>query len=140
MLKRKGKDGQGRRLVWAVLLSLLFHLTAIVLFLPIVLLRPAYQALRDKKNEVLKVAVLLAILLHICLLFPLGYWLLQFQDEQEALPRTYVDLWGEAEEKEKTPEEELESYGSEIEESEAYALRSQIVLLEEMWREIKSFS
>jgi hypothetical protein len=37
-------------------------------------------------------------------------------------------------------EEELESYGSEIEESEAYALRSQIVLLEEMWREIKSFS
>jgi hypothetical protein len=36
-------------------------------------------------------------------------------------------------------EEELESYGSRIEESEKYALRSQIVLLEELWTEIKSF-
>jgi hypothetical protein len=36
-------------------------------------------------------------------------------------------------------EEELESYGSRIEESEEYALRSQIVLLEELWTEIKSF-
>jgi hypothetical protein len=36
-------------------------------------------------------------------------------------------------------EEELESYGSKVDESEAYALRSQIVLLEELWTEIKSF-
>ena len=35
-------------------------------------------------------------------------------------------------------EEELESYGNEPEESEAYLLRSQIVLLEELWSEIKS--
>lgn len=110
MLKRKRKDGQRHRLMWAVLFSLLFHATAFVLLLPIVVLRPALSALRDKQNNVLKVALLTAILLHICLLFPLGYWLLQFRDEQDAASRTYVDLWGEAAEKEKTPEEELEDY------------------------------
>jgi hypothetical protein len=36
-------------------------------------------------------------------------------------------------------EEELESYESDADSSEAYALRSQIVLLEELWSEIKSF-
>jgi len=35
-------------------------------------------------------------------------------------------------------EEEMESYRGELDESEAYALRSQIVLLEELWSEIKS--
>lgn len=109
-MKRKGKDGQRHRLVWAVLLSLLFHATAFVLLLPLAALRPLVQALRDKKNEVLKVAVLLAILLHICLLLPLGYWLLQFQDKEETSSKTFVDLWGEATEKEKTPEEQLEAY------------------------------
>ena len=102
-------------MVWAALLSLLFHLTAFVFLLPIIVLGPAVRALRDKENGALKVALLLAVLLHLCLIFPLGYWLLQFRDDGERSEPTMVDLWGEAEEKEKTPEEELESYDPEAE-------------------------
>ncbi len=109
-MRRAAKDGHRFRLVWAVLLSLLFHLTAFVFLLPIVILRPVIQALRDKQSDVLKVAVLLAVLLHVCLLFPLGYWLLRFRDDGVRSEPTMVDLWGEPEEKEKPPEEQLKEY------------------------------
>ena len=90
--------------------SVLFHLTAFAVLFPIFAIRAAVRILRDKESETLKVALLLALLIHVCLIFPLGYWLLRLRDEGGPESRTMVDLWGEAEEKEKTPEEELESY------------------------------
>jgi TonB family protein len=98
------------KLIWAFLFSLLFHFTAFVFLLPLLAARPLVRALRSKDNAALKVALLLAFLLHVCLFFPLAYQLLRFRGNAEEAPPVMVDLWGAAEEKEKTPEEELESY------------------------------
>lgn len=98
------------KLILAFLFSLLFHLTAFAFLLPLLAVRPLVRGLRNKDNNTLKVALLLAFLLHVCLFFPLAHQFLRFRDEAKTFEPTMVDLWGASEEKEKTPEEELESY------------------------------
>ena len=102
------------RLYLAVLFSLLAHLTAFVLLLPLLAAWQAIKALFKDENENLKVALLMAILLHLALILPLIHLMLTMQPDHMASDMVTVDLWGydtkTDEVPEKTPEEELEAY------------------------------
>lgn len=105
-----------RRFQIAILISLVAHLTALVVLMPLIALFRAGRALLSKENENLRVALLLAILLHIVLILPLLHLLFSLEPEPYESERLEVDLWSRettqlaSEEKEKTPEEELEEY------------------------------
>ena len=113
-MKRYAKNRKKIRWLWFALFSGLFHLSAFVVLLPLLAVRGAVRIFRDKDAGALKVSLVLALLIHVCILLPLGYWWLRFRDEPVSEDRTVVDLWRETAE-EKTPEEELESYEPEAE-------------------------
>jgi TonB family protein len=100
-----------RRLWLAVLFSMLAHLTAALVLLPVVLLVRAVRVLFEPDNDGLRVALVLAVLLHLALLLPAVHWL-ALRDPGEAGETLRVDLWdsSQAAEAEKTPEEELAEY------------------------------
>jgi TonB family protein len=120
------KHGDRNRFLIAVVFSLLSHLTAFVLLLPVLAVWESLRALFDKKNEALKVALLLAILLHLALILPLAQGLLMLQESDLGEERITVDLWqhtDDAEPPEKTPEEHLEEYEPEEEIPEGQVVR-----------------
>jgi TonB family protein len=101
-----------RRLWLAVLFSMLAHVTAALVLLPVLLLVRAVRVLLEPDNDGLRVALLLAVLLHLALLLPAVHWLV-LRDPGDADPSSLrVDLWdaARAAEEEKTPEEQLAEY------------------------------
>jgi len=106
------------RLALAAVFSLLAHVTALVILLPVMALVRVFKILVDRENEALRIALVLAILLHLAIVLPLTHWMITREQEDEGDDRFLVDLWGrdvtqrwETEpEEEKTPEEELEDY------------------------------
>lgn len=98
----------------AMLFSLLAHVTAAILLVPLMAAWQVLKALFDKRNENLKIALLLAVLLHVAVVLPLVHLLLTMKPEDTDTRRLAVDLWGpsakDSEEEEKTPEEMLEEY------------------------------
>ncbi len=103
------------RLGIASLLSLLAHCTALAILVPVAALLQLGRALVDRENDTLRIAVLLALLLHLALVVPAVHWLLSYRPAEEP-SRFRVDLWNResqgatADEEEKTPEEEIEDY------------------------------
>lgn len=103
------------RLALAAVFSLLAHVTALVVLLPVLAAVRVFKILVDRENEALRIALVLAILLHVAFVLPAVYMLLQ-EDEEELDDRFLVDLWGRdvtqpwEPAEEKTPEEELEDY------------------------------
>ncbi len=105
-----------RRFFLAVAFSLLFHLSAFVVLLPLLAAWRAVKALLNDENEVLKVALLMALLLHVVVVAPLVHFILTMKPEDARMVQ--VDLWDQAaapEEEEKTPEEQLAEYEPEEE-------------------------
>ncbi|HUT79408.1 MAG TPA: TonB C-terminal domain-containing protein [Polyangia bacterium] len=101
-----------RRLWLAVLFSMLAHVTAALVLLPVLLVVRAMQVLFERDNDGLRIALLLAVLLHLALLLPAVHWLM-LPDPGDADPSSLqVDLWdaARAAEEEKTPEEQLAEY------------------------------
>ncbi len=96
-----------------MLFSLLAHVTAAIFLVPLLAAWQVLKALIDKKNENLKIALLLALLLHVAVVLPLVHLLLTMTPDEMDSRRLAVDLWdpsaGKAEEK-PTPEEMLEEY------------------------------
>ena len=110
------QDGDRRRFGIAILFSILSHVTAFVLLLPILAFSEVFRALFKEKNEGLKVALLIAVLLHLLFILPLAHWVFTAEEAPPAEERISVDLWSDAEKpKEKTPAEELEEYEPEAE-------------------------
>jgi protein TonB len=112
------RESNRRRFGLAIVFSVVAHATALVLILPIFVVYRIIRVLFDKENEVLRVALLFALLLHVVILMPLVQWMVSEQDTSDSELLT-VDLWSsdqEAEkEKKKTPKEELEEYQPEEE-------------------------
>ncbi len=101
-----------RRLWLAVLFSMLAHVTAALVLLPVLLLVRAVRVLFEPDNDGLRVALVLAVLLHLALLLPAVHWLMLRDPGDEDASALRVDLWDAAHEaeEEKTPEEELAEY------------------------------
>lgn len=103
-----------RRFLVAIVFALLAHITAFVTLLPLYALLRALKSLFEENQENLRVALLLAILLHLAILLPLIQWVLTLEPDPTKGDMLTVDLWNseqtDFENKEKTPEEELEDY------------------------------
>jgi TonB family protein len=101
-----------RRLWLAVLFSMLAHVTAALVLLPVLLVVRALQVLFERDNDGLRIALLLAVLLHLALLLPAVHWLMLREPGDAESADLRVDLWDaeRAAEDEKTPEEELAEY------------------------------
>jgi TonB family protein len=104
-----------RRFILAVLFSLLCHVTAFVVFLPLLAAWQATKTLFQEENEALKVALLMALLLHVAVVLPVTHFLLSMKDDGARTEVARIDLWEhepvpDKEEEEKTPEQELEDY------------------------------
>ncbi|MCP4603824.1 MAG: energy transducer TonB [Proteobacteria bacterium] len=105
----------------AIIVSFLAHLTSFVLLLPLFAVVRTFQVLIDEENEALRIALILAVLLHVAVLLPLVHWVISIEPESAEDDLFNVDLWSHDEslrtekEKEKTPEEELEEYEPEEE-------------------------
>jgi hypothetical protein len=107
------KQSERRRFLLAMIFSVLSHVTAFVLLLPLLAAFELVKGLVRDKNEALKVALLLAILIHLALILPLVQGIITLQKNSETEDRVTVDLWREADQDEtpeKTPEEELATY------------------------------
>lgn len=104
-----------RRLALATIFSILAHVTALVALLPVLAAARTIKVLVRRESEALRIALVLAILLHLVILLPLTHWMLSREDDA-ADDRFLVDLWGrdigrqQEEEEQRTPEEELEDY------------------------------
>jgi TonB family protein len=107
------RENDKLRFAMAILFSFLAHITAIVLLFPLFWFFKGFRAILEEGNETIKFALLLAILLHLTLVFPLIHLILTSLPEIDDTEPFIVDLWDGAEgetEREKTPEEELEEY------------------------------
>lgn len=106
-----------RRFQLAVLFSLLAHATAAIVLAPIFALWHAVKALSKKENEPLRVALLLAILLHFLVLVPLVQVLQAIQPERPVSGYLEVDLLDakQAAEEERKPAKILDAYEPEEE-------------------------
>jgi TonB family protein len=107
------KESDKIRFVLATIFSFLAHFTALIFLIPFYVVLRASKALFAEENENLRIALLLAVLLHITVLLPLIYWGLAVDDEILESDLFSVDLWDAdkaAEEEEKSPEEQLEAY------------------------------
>lgn len=101
-----------KRFFVAIAFSFLVHITALIVFLPVFAIYRIGKVLILDESETLRVALVLAILLHVAVILPLVQWMLTLEpgEDQEVLR---VDLWSQdAEDKlsKKTPEEQLEEY------------------------------
>ncbi|MCP4196445.1 MAG: TonB family protein [Proteobacteria bacterium] len=106
----KGNDKL--RFAIAIFVSFLAHATAVFLLFPLYGIIRAIRVLFEEENEVLRVTLILAILLHIAILLPLIHWIVSAED-MEGGQLVDVELWDEEKrepEEEKTPEELLEEY------------------------------
>jgi TonB family protein len=106
------RNQERRRLALAAVFSLLAHATALVALVPLYALGRAIRTLLEPDSDTLRVALILAILLHLAILLPLAHWALTSEDDAATAP-FLVDLWGrdlEEQEEEKTAEEELDEY------------------------------
>jgi len=109
------RNSDRSRLALAAVFSLLAHVTALVVLLPVLAAIRAFKVLVARENEALRIALVLAILLHLAIVLPLTHWMLT-RETDEAGDRFMVDLWGHdmtqplTPADERTPEEELEDY------------------------------
>ncbi len=111
------KENDKLRFLVAIVVSFLAHVTAVFFLFPLYGIVRAIKVLFEEENEVLRVTLIVAILLHIAILLPLVHWLVTIEDRSEG-QQFDVDLWDteKAEpEEEKTPEETLEEYQPEEE-------------------------
>ncbi|MCP4679025.1 MAG: energy transducer TonB [Deltaproteobacteria bacterium] len=105
-----------RRRIWlAIVFSFLAHVTVLVALLPFFAIERAIRVLMAEENENLRIALILAILLHIAIPVPVIQWVLSQQPTSEDSDILSIDLWNRSdsvnrEKEEKTPEEELEEY------------------------------
>lgn len=114
------------RFILAMVLAILSHLTAFVFLLPLLAAFELIKEIVKEKNEALKVALLLAILIHLALILPMVHGILTLREDRvDDDEPVLVDLWQEPDplEPEKTPEEELEEYEPEAEIPEGQVVR-----------------
>jgi TonB family protein len=110
------RDSLKRRLTVAIVFSVLAHVTAAIVLLPLLALKRCIEILLDEDNESLRICVFLAILLHIAIVLPLVHLIVSYSPEDNYPETLNIDLWdAEArsmlkEEEVKTPKEELEDY------------------------------
>jgi TonB family protein len=116
------RNNDRSRLVLAAVFSLLAHVTALVVLLPVLAVIRVSKILVARESEALRIALVLAILLHLVIVLPLTHWMITREQDTATDDRFLVDLWGrdvtqpwEPQEDEKTPEEELEDYEPEDE-------------------------
>ena len=87
------RENDRLRFLAAVAVSFLAHVTAVFLLFPLYGVVRAVKVLFAKENGRLRVALILAILLHIAVLMSLVPWMMSAQDlESEQV--VDVDLWG----------------------------------------------
>jgi TonB family protein len=106
------KENDKLRFAIAIAVSFLAHVTAVFFLFPLYGIVRAIKVLFEEENEVLRVTLIVAILLHIAILLPLVHWIVTTED-MEGGQLVDVDLWDTEKpelEEEKTPEEELEEY------------------------------
>jgi TonB family protein len=111
------KENEKLRFVIAIVVSFLAHVTAVFFLFPLYGIVRAIKVLFEEENEVLRVTLIVAILLHIAILLPLIHWIVTIEDRSDG-QLVDVDLWDTEKtepEEEKTPEEELEEYQPEEE-------------------------
>ncbi len=97
-------------------LRIVLHLVLFVFVSPFLFIKKLFRELRKNNNDAMKVALVLAVLLHLTAIFPLWYMILQFRDTEQKSENVIVDLWSEdSKSEEKTPEEQLEDYKPEAE-------------------------
>jgi TonB family protein len=111
------KENDKLRFAIAIFFSFLAHVTAVFFLFPLYGIVRAIKVLFEEGNEVLRVTLILAILLHIAILLPLSYWIMSAEDTAGG-QLVDVDLWDTEKrepEEEKTPEELLEEYEPEEE-------------------------
>ena len=120
-MKQRVRD----RFFLAMVFAVLFHVTAFVLLLPLLAAWELLKEIFRGNNETLKVALLLAVLLHLALILPVVHGILMFREDVVDDKPVLVDLWQEPEpaEPEKTPEQELEEYEPEAELPEGQVVR-----------------
>ena len=101
----------------AAIFSVLSHVTAFVFLLPLFAAWELIKGLVRDENESLKVALLLAILVHLALILPMVHTIITLQEDRTTDEPVLVDLWQGVvpPEPEKTPEEELAEYEPEAE-------------------------
>ncbi|MCU0661660.1 MAG: TonB C-terminal domain-containing protein [Myxococcota bacterium] len=111
------EHNEQRRLVLAAVVSLLAHATLAVLVLPVVAVVNFVRSLRGEENEALRLALVIALLVHIIFVPLLVRFALSFEPQSKESGKMMVDLWRtqSEKEKEKTPQEELENYEPEEE-------------------------
>jgi TonB family protein len=107
-----GNRNEQRRLYLAATVSLLAHLTLAVVLLPLWAAVSLLRSLKGEENEALRLALVIALLIHVICVPVLVRLALSYEPSTQPPGHFMVDLWRtEIEpEKEKTPEEELESY------------------------------
>ena len=125
------RSKEKRRIAAAFAFSLLAHVTALLVLVPLWALHQMVKVMWSKDGEGMRVAVLLALLLHLAIILPLLYLLMTRLPEDEATGLFDVELWRSDQsanqlvpEKEKTPEEELEEYEPEEELPEGQVVRA----------------